>query len=264
MKQSRQVVERRRKKVLDMIEKTGDIRVESIAEYLHVSRMTIRRDLQYLEDEKLIERYYGGARSGDQDDDCEDETEYIRRELAKYAATLVEDGDTIFINTSRTALEILHYITAKNVTVITNNGNAIGMKHSPDVTVALTGGELRYIKGAMVGDIALNSLMRVTAKKSFIGCSGLSLESGMTTEYLNEVQINETMFSRVTGRAYIIADSSKLGKKSSFVSCSINNITNVITDDYASNDLIMGFKEKGIDIVQIPITRKKELIRRQA
>lgn len=248
MKKSKQVVERRREKVLGMLQKTGDVKVEDMAEFLHVSKMTIRRDLQYLEDEKMIERYYGGARTGEAEDDYEDESELARKKIAKYAASLVEDGDTIFINTSQTALGILPYITAKDVTVITNNGNAIGMKHSADLTIALTGGELRYIKGAMVGDIAMNSLMRVTAKKSFIGCSGLSIDSGMTTEYLNEVQINETMFSRVTGKAFILTDSTKFGIESSFVSCSSNHITNIITDEHAPMDMVATFRERGIDV----------------
>lgn len=248
MKKSRQVVERRRDKVLGMVQKTGDIKVEEMAEYLHVSKMTIRRDLQYLEDEKMLERYYGGARSGGVEEDCKDEKEMARKQIAKYAAGLVEDGDTIFINTSKTALGILPYITAKHVTVITNNGNAIGMKHSSDITVALTGGELRYIKGSMVGDIAVNSLTRVTANKSFIGCSGLSIESGMTTEYLNEVQINEMMFSRVTERAFILADSSKLSIKSSFVSRDVNNITDIITDENAPEEIVAAFREKGVTV----------------
>lgn len=254
MKREKRVVDGRRAKVLEMVQKTGDVKVEDMADFFHVSRMTIRRDLQYLEDQKLLLRYYGGARSGDQEaEEFVDEVSLARTKIAKYAATLVEDGDTIFINTSRTALDVLSYIGAKDVTVITNNGNAIGKKHSADVTVALTGGELRYIKGAMVGDIAVNSLMRVTAKKSFIGCSGLSVESGMTTEYLNEVQINETMFSRVTQKAYIVTDSSKLGHNSSFVSCMINKITDIITDDNASEEMVAAFREQGINVTLVPL-----------
>ena len=93
---------------------------------------------------------------------------------------------------------MIKYIKDKRVIVITNNGKAIYTEHSSKVSVILSGGELREIKEAMVGEFASNNISKVTAKKSFIGCSGLSLESGMTTEILSEVNINQLMLQRVT------------------------------------------------------------------
>lgn len=253
MKRSRVTVENRRRKVLDMITKSGDVKVGDIATLLHVSPLTIRRDLQYLEDSKLLERYYGGARIMEEREEeaSEDKVMSARRHIAKYAASLVEDGDHIFINTSSTAIGMLSYIEAKDVTVITNNGNAINMKHSSNVTVILTGGELRYVKGTMVGDFALNSLMGVTAKKSFVGCSGLSAESGMTSAFSNEVQINGLMLSRVTEKAYILADYQKIGQNSNFVSCPIHEVTNIITDTSAEEETVAKFRERGINVYQV-------------
>ena len=82
---------------------------------------------------------------------------------------MVEDGDTIFINTSSTALAMVPYIHAKNVVVITNNGNAITIPHSAEVTIILTGGELRHIKGTMVGEFALDNINMVSTRKTFLG-----------------------------------------------------------------------------------------------
>ncbi|MGL5258920.1 MAG: DeoR/GlpR family DNA-binding transcription regulator [Lachnospiraceae bacterium] len=249
MKMSKQIVDNRQKKILEMIEKLGDVRVDDIAEFLQVSKMTIRRDLQILEDNGMLRRYYGGARTIEEHEKVFlDEVEDARNRISKYAAELVEDGDTIFINTSRTALSMIPYITAKNVTVVTNNGNAINIKHSPEITIVLTGGELRYIKGAMVGEMAVNNLMKITAKKSFVGCSGLSMEYGMTTDFLNEVQINEIMLSRVDGKAYILADSTKIGKIKAFVSCHIDEVKNVISDRNVSKEALDLFKEKNINV----------------
>ena len=86
-------------------------------------------------------------------------------------------------------------------------------------TIILLGGELRYTKGAMVGDFTRNNLAQVTAKKCFMGCSGLSPDIGMTTEMVSEVNLNQMMFKRVTGSAYILADSSKFGEKIGSISC---------------------------------------------
>lgn len=253
MKRPRSVVEKRRNQILEMVHKAGDVKVEDICSMLDVSPLTIRRDLQYLEDEQLLERYYGGARIKGMGivNELYDDVSIYRQKIAKYAASLVEDGDIIFINTSATALGMLPYITAKSVTVVTNNGNAINMPHSPEVTVILTGGELRHIKGTMVGEFTLDSINKVKARKTFVGCSGLSSISGMTTDILNEVKINETMIQRRMECSYILSDYEKIGKNCSFVSCPIEEVTDVITDEKADPEEIRKFKSLGIRVVQV-------------
>lgn len=253
MKRSRSEVEERRKEILMMVGENGEVTVAELAKRLNVSLLTVRRDLQYLEDEAFLERFYGGAKRGAnlKEEEVKSEVDVCREGIARYAASLVEDGDSIFINTSSTVLRMIKYIKSRNVTVITNNGNAISGVHPPNVSIILTGGELRHRKGAMVGDFAIGSLSKVTAKKSFIGCSGVSLESGMTTEAANEVNINEMMFSRVTDRAFILADHQKIGKNSSFVSCPVENITDVITDTHVSDDMAEKFKKLGVRLYRV-------------
>lgn len=253
MKKSRAEVEARQKDILAMVGERGEISVAELAQKLGVSLLTIRRDLQCLEEEALLERFYGGVRRGGnlKTEEAADKAAACCDRIAKYAASLVGDGDSIFINTSSTALRIIPYIKSRNVTVITNNGNAIHVPHQPDLSIILTGGELRYMKGAMVGDYALASLSRVIAKKCFVGCSGLSLESGMTTENANEVNTNEMMLNRVTDRAYILADHRKIGKKSSFVSWPIENVTDVITDTETADQAARQFEQSGIRIYRV-------------
>lgn len=253
MKASRSIVNSRREKVLEIVRENGDVSVNYLAELFQVSPLTIRRDLQYLEDHKLLERFYGGARNSSlAGEGSEENLRILRREkIAKYAAGLVEDGDSIFINTSSTALAMVKYITSKNVTIITNNGNIINEKNPSQATVVLLGGELRYKKGTMVGDFAMNNLTQVTAKKSFIGCGGICPDTGMTTELLNEVNLNQMMFERVSKAAYILADCTKFGKRSSFVSCPPELIANIITDMDAPMQLIREFREKGTWVHQV-------------
>lgn len=252
MKKSRSEVEERRGRILAMVSERGEVEVAPLAEEFQVSLLTIRRDLQVLEDEQYLERYYGGARRGLKlaEELVKNERDLIRESIARYAASFVEPGDSIFINTSSTALRMVKYI-KQTVTVITNNGNIINMATPPGVTVVLTGGELRYKKGAMVGDFAVSSLLRVTAKKSFIGCGGLCADVGMTTEILNEVNINQAMFERISGKAYILADSTKIGKYKSFVSCPTECITDIITDSGAPREELDKFRSRGITIHQV-------------
>ena len=103
----------------------------------------------------------------------------------------------------------------------------------------------------MVGDFAMNNLTQVTARKSFMGCGGICPDTGMTTELLNEVNLNQTMFERVSKGSYILADCTKFGKRSSFVSCPPELIENIITDADAPAELVREFREKGTWVHQV-------------
>lgn len=258
MKNSRDIVETRRAKLLAIIEKTGDIRVPDIAEHLRVSEITVRRDLQVLEDQNIIERYYGGARiRPKKQKKVMSDLMICRENIAREAASLVHDGDTIFINTSSTAIGMLKYISARDVTVITNNGNAILAQKPYGVRVLLTGGELYNVKGTLVGEFAKNNLMRVTAQSAFIGCAAFSLENGMMSCILNEVDLNHTMVTRTAGSVYLLADHTKLGKNSSFTSCSISEISHLITDDRAPSDFLEQIRERGVEVTVVNSTQSQ-------
>lgn len=257
MKREKIYVDNRRKQILEILEEKKEVRVEDLAEILNISLLTVRRDLQYLEEEKKLIRFYGGAKLFPIAEPTVDEVRLYRELIAQYAARLVEDQDSLFINTSSNALQMLKYVIKKNVTVITNNGKAIDVKHGAGVRVLLTGGELRQPKEAMVGDFALRNLATVNAKKSFIGCSGISHVSGMTTEIANEVNINEMMINKTTQDVYLLADHTKIGKNSSFTSCPIDRIQHIITDEKAPEDILELMRAKG---VQIHIVRKQDFV----
>jgi DeoR/GlpR family transcriptional regulator of sugar metabolism len=222
---------------------------------MRVSPLTIRRDLVALLDSGKIDRFYGGASLLKYDNRSEENIfssgfTLNKLAIAQYAATLVEDGDTIFINTSSTALAILPHITAKQVTVITNNVKAITSKHRDDMILVFTGGELRFPKEAMVGDFALNNLNRVTASRCFLGCNGINADEGVTTAVLQEATINNLMLTRVTGPRYILADKSKIGRRLNFIYGRLQDISLLITDTEAPQPLVAELRKK-IEVVQV-------------
>lgn len=253
MKRERAFVENRRQRILDKIISNPGIHVDELASLFEVSAITIRRDLQYLEDRKMLTRFYGGAIPAERalEGSKQDIVETCREQIARYAATLVEDGDSLFINTSRTALQMLQYIKNQNVTVITNNGRAIACDHPDGVNVILTGGELRYPKEAMVGEFAERNLLKVYAKKAFVGCSGISAEYGVTTENANEVNLNELMIRRAAQTVYVLADHTKIETRSSFRTCGIDRVTHLITDELAPKETIDMYRERGIQVHQV-------------
>ncbi|MEL7602264.1 MAG: DeoR/GlpR family DNA-binding transcription regulator [Bacillota bacterium] len=254
MKNTRRLVESRRKKIYQLLEESGSVKVDALSEELCASPLTIRRDLDYFEQMGLIERHYGGAvlkAKQNKQAPVNDLSLIYKNSIAKQAAQYVVDGDTIFINSSSTALRILEYVTAKMITVITNNGNAIHYSSKDNLTIVLIGGEVRSAKAAMVGEFALNNLSRVTATKSFLGCSGLTAEEGFTTAAMHEVAINQLMLSRVTGEKYILADHTRIGNKHNFISGSSDQITCVVTDTEADAAVLQSLSERGVQIVQV-------------
>jgi DeoR/GlpR family transcriptional regulator of sugar metabolism len=251
MKREKVCVDNRRDSIIKLIQSNPRLRVNELAKQLDVSLITIRRDLQFLEEQGHIKRTHGGAILMNSEETKEDEVQIYRRLIAQYAATLVEDGDTLFINTSSNALQMLQYVTRNNVTAITNNGKVLYREYEAGINVILTGGELRYPKDAMVGDYAIRNLQTVFAKKSFVGCSGLMPDAGMMTEIASEVSVNEIMVNHSTEAVYVMADHTKIGKRSSFTSCAIEKINYLITDEKAPEDILDELRSKGVQVYQV-------------
>lgn len=245
-------VKKRRDDIMRIIQKMGKVDMTTLENEFKVSPVTLRRDLQYWEDKGAIIRYHGGAKLVQNMihfDNNEFTNERYKHGIAKYAARLVEENDTIFINTSSTALLIIQYIIGKRCTIITNNAKAIFIKHDPLVQIALTGGELRFPKESLVGDIALNALNKVVATKCFLGCGGLNAENGMTTAIMPEVIINETMLQRTAGQKFIVCDYTKIGLTHSFITAPIEKIDHIITDISASDLELDEIRQRKPDII---------------
>lgn len=236
---------------MDMLQRNPQIRIDELAKRLSVSVVTIRRDLQYLEEKKQITRFYGGAAVSKEAAGYVDDVTIYRELIAKYAATLVEDGDTIFINTSSNALDLIRYIKGRHVTVITNNGRAISYEKAEGVDLILTGGEVRHPKEALVGDFATRNLQNIFAKKAFMGCAGISSATGMSTEIANEVNVNRLMIEHTTQTVYLMADHTKVGHNSSFTSCGIDMVKHLITDELASAEELEQMRALGVEVYQV-------------
>lgn len=254
MNRKRGDISLRRAGLLEMIRHSGNSQLDipNTAKLLGISEVTLRRDLAVLAGEGLIERSYGKVAAA-QDSDQSKLTvinESVQR-ISRKAAEFVEEGDILFVNTSRTALHMLRYIDVANVTVITNNVLATSVPHRSDMTLILTGGEVRYPKYAMVGDVAQKTIQSIRANKAFLGCSGLSVDGGMTTEYFAEVGVNSLMLQNVSGPVFLLASHVKLNWDSNFVSGPISYVSTLITDKGAPAELIAPFEALDIQVWQV-------------
>lgn len=257
MKRPRSSVDERRLEILKKIQDQDEIKVEELAEEFGLSLMTVRRDLQFLESRQLITRFYGGATAKLTSRPLteEEEIQMYRQRIAQFATRFINSGDTLFINGSRTALDVLTYLQSSNIHVITNNGAAIGAKYPSNVTVTLTGGELR--NHVMVGDYVMRNLLNMTANKTFIGCAAITSQGEFCYNIPMEIGINEAMISRTTQGLYILADHTKLQKTSltenRYGSCIYESPWTLITDEKADPDIVAELRGMGKQVYVVGI-----------
>ncbi len=262
MKRSKAFVASRRDTIVNILQEKGQVSVSDLAEQFSVSPLTIRRDLEYLEAREIVTRQYGTAtlvshlaRSG------HSEQARSLQAIAHEAAKHVEDGDVIFINASSTALQILKYITAHNVTVVTNNGGALLLDEAPHVSVQLTGGEVHLPRVSMTGERAIDFIKHFSADKCFLGATGVSATYGLTSATAPEPAVNAIMLER-SRKHLVVADCSKIGVVASFQFASPNQIDLLVTDTGVSDVQVEKMRNRGVgEIVRVEPVRTIEALR---
>lgn len=257
MKTSREIIELRRKNILQLLQKNQSVNVTELSRRYQVTTATIRRDLEYLEEQGSIKRYFGGAQYIlPPNVDVQYQTEKgnptpAKLAIAQKAASMICDGDTVFLNSSSTALYILDYLADIHTSIITNNARALYCQCPEGVDLLLTGGEVYGNKQSLVGEFAVSSTRKVTASKCFLGASGISSVGGVTSSIVQEVAVNQSMISQCNGPKIVVADSSKIGVRQNFFSYSLDQITHLITDSAADPRELERISNCGVEIITV-------------
>ena len=241
MKRDRQTVNLRHAEMLAMIRDRQEILVEELARAFDVSAMTVRRDLQTLEEQGKISRFHGGA-TVDVRVIAPDEKNRVaqcQRLIARCAAALVNSGDTL-----------LDHLEDKSVNAFTNNAMMVGHRFPDGVEVQLSGGVLRGTRHILTGDLALRNLMDVRADKAFLGCTGISPDGEILCGIPSELAINETMIEHADAY-FILADFTKVGKAGTYASFHLEKKGTVITDWNAPQDVVEQLRAIGMQVVQV-------------
>lgn len=242
--------------ISDILKEKNSIKVNEIAELLKVSESTIRRDLQEMEEKSLLMRTHGGAvglenRTNYEPTflDKESEKKDNKIKIAQVASRMIEDGDTIILDSGTTTLEIARRITAKNITVITNSIDiAAELSLKDQVEIIVTGGSLRVNTRAMVGSITERMLSNFKVDKAFIGANGISIEDGITTPNFTEAQTKKTMMNNAR-KVIVVADSTKFQNVSFSVICPVKAVSMIITSDEITRKEIEEYRDVGVELV---------------
>jgi len=257
-KRTQMLARERHREILDRVAEVGGVRVAALAEQLCVTPETIRRDLEKLGSEGKLIRIHGGAMPIGNDRrelplDVRGTVNLAqKRTIARYALRYVSHGDVIALDASSTAREMARVLPDIPLTVVTNSiAVATALAERPEVRVVSTGGLLDGPSLSYVGPIAEESLARFHIKKAFISCQGIDLERGLSVTADEHAGIKRRMID-LAEAAYLLADSTKFGRKAVEFFAPLSEIDAVITDAAVSSEVLRVFTETGHTVEVAP------------
>lgn len=246
----------RRETILQQLTRKGAVQVTELVQEFGVSAVTIRNDLSALEAQGLASRSHGGAtltrtpppeQSIRQKDAINQEQ---KDRIGALAATLVQEGDNIIIDSGTTTISLARHLRdANNVTVMTNGLNiAWELADSAGVELILTGGLLRKQSLSIQGSQAEATLQAYNFDKLFLGVDGFDLQFGVTTHHEAEASLNHKMVERAK-KIIVLTDASKFGRVSLHRIVQLDRVHTVITDASISQEYREGLQKLGIELL---------------
>jgi DeoR family transcriptional regulator of aga operon len=254
------LIEERRRRILDLVNSQERVTVGDLVEMFGISAVTIRSDLDALDEQGGLVRSHGGAvkRLNPLQDYPIQVKEILHHgakvRIAQAAARLIRSGDKIILDSGTTTAEIARQIKQlkfASLTVITNALNiAMELANLPYVSVIMLGGMLRQMSYSLVGPHAEQILSDLNADHTFLGVDGLDPELGLSTPDVLEAKLNALMI-RVSRQVTVVADSSKLGQRSLSVIGRVENVHRVITDTKAPPEVISTLRARGVEVLLV-------------
>ena len=239
--------------ILEELNSKGSVAVADLATELGVSFASVRRDLQLLEDQHLLNRTHGGAvsigvlyelpmryRSGKHQDE--------KRRIAQAAADLVTDGVTsVALSGGTTTTQVARVLaTRSGLKVVTNAINiAAELALRPLIGLVVCGGTARPESHELVGPLAEQTLSRLNVDLAFVGVDGIATDAGLTTHHDVEAATNRAMIG-IASRVVVVADGSKIGRRAFATIAEVTEIDDLITDGTADPAECDRLREAGV------------------
>lgn len=244
----------RREHILTYLRQNEYANVETLAENLAVSSMTIRRDLNKLEEQGLVRRTHGGATIG-QYINTQPHTEERRTQspaekasIARYAASMVHDGHSILLDAGTTCMDIARELTDKKIRVITSDlSQAQFLCRYKNLEVFIPGGRVDDLTQSCLGSKADSFLDNVHVDIAFVGCTSWDLRRGVTTPTERRSSMKQKMIERAVTKI-LVADSDKYGRFSFHKICDLKDFDLIISDDRLEASSHEALTEAGIDV----------------
>jgi DeoR/GlpR family transcriptional regulator of sugar metabolism len=246
----------RREKIIELIREDGHAKVIVLSKIFKVTEVTIRQDLEKLEKEGHLKREHGGAFLKNVESNVRNIT--LRNQdnlpdkaaIAVRALALIQDGDTIILDSGSTTTEIAKIIRGfKNLTVITNALNiALILGGESGISLVLTGGEFKAPTLSLTGQKAADFFSNLHVDKLFLATAGISLKSGLTYPSISDIVVKRAMIESAD-IVVLVADSSKIGKNSFASLGALSLIDYLITDSKIKEKDREIMKEHDINLI---------------
>jgi DeoR/GlpR family transcriptional regulator of sugar metabolism len=246
----------RRQSLLDILRKQPGLRVPELAKALDVSEGTVRNDLNALEEQGVLMRVHGGAVLNQQNQFQNDS--FVRRyqhnaaaklAIAREAAVLVNDGDSILLDASSTAYYLAKALSERRHLRVMTNGFEVArqLAQNSTNTVILLGGVVNNESSSVTGLLSEKIIEELHIQKAFLSCSGFSLERGMTEVLLSEAQIKRKAIES-SRQLFALIDSSKFGKEDLTSFARPEKINCLFTDKGLSAEWATRLEQAGIPL----------------
>ncbi|MFD1064917.1 DeoR/GlpR family DNA-binding transcription regulator [Oceanobacillus locisalsi] len=230
--------------IMQYLQTNKSVRIADLSNDLGVTRETVRKDLYEMEQEGVVRKVHGGAILNK----ANLETKYVTRKtvneeekkaIAKKAADLVEDGDTIYIDYGTTALYFSREINSKkDLTIITNSlPIAQELIDYSDFEVIIIGGNVRKNENSLFGPIAYRGIEKIFVDKGFFGIGGLDLQAGYTNMHMGESEVSRLMMKHSQIKI-MMADFSKFHSTSMNQVAAIDEVDILITDTSSDTEMV--------------------------
>lgn len=249
----------RLKEIEKILNEKGSVIISILSKQFDVSEETIRRDLEKLEKTKVLKRVRGGAYLQSESDKQVPveirEQIYLeeKQEIADKCIDFIEDGDTLMIDSSTTAVCVAQNINKyeKKVTVITNSLKVVeAFQNSKWVKIICIGGGLRKRTKSFIGNQALTQLENLYANKAFVSCTAIHRKFGITDDSERESEIRRKMVEN-SEKAFLIADRTKFDNLESHLICRLEKLEAIITDQKLSKKWEETLDELEVKIVYV-------------
>ena len=251
--------EQRRNAILEILKTDDIVRVSNLAEILSASGVTIRNDLSEMEQAGLLRRIHGGAVSTKKSyynmsvSDRMSINKSEKKQIAKTCAGLINDGDTLMIDSGTTTRYLAMELAArKDLTIVTNAMHiAAEFVYNNSANVILLGGNLDLKYQFTFGNDTIAGLKKYRADKMIIATDGISLDHGITTYHYQETEVSRCMIERAN-TVIVVADHSKIGKEGFSFIAPLSGIDILVTNACPDNAVeLESFRKNGIKVIEV-------------
>lgn len=237
------------------IKSNNSASLKELCAQFNVSMNTVRRDINELESQGKITKVYGGIISNSEDTIIPFSARSSisikeKQHIGNLCASVVSDGDTIYIDSGTTAVNIIPFIThLKNITVVSNSLIVYNeMQNYPDIVLLSPGGIFNQKTKSFVGITTADELTNIRIKKAFMSATKVSIDEGATNNSFHEAQIKRTVINHAQS-VILAVDHSKLDQTAAICFCELNRISHFITDKKPPSHYIDFCKENNISLM---------------